>query len=310
MLSDARSPPVWSPLASSGVDHDTGARRLIDEAIECGPDARFRDPHVGVVEQLKTFADEDHCLPSRQLAGPLDNEVERSERAGGGHGGAKFFDFGEVVRVRDRQRRRRSPGRTTAAERRPLVQGHERLHAVARLSIPAKSIDHRMQHAAIRRERLKPASGAARAHDRDEIGRAQLAVDERVQRLLHVVEALERQPEIVDDDGDCPLNLLPSDHRVGHCRRRGHVGSCRLGGDHRRRAACDRHELGECHRLNLAVLPHFEIGGSQIWNGAAISVGDHRVDADNVDAHSKFGALGAALCWRRRRLSAVNDAAR
>ncbi len=155
-----------------------------------------------------------------------------------------------------------------------------------------------MQHAAIRRERLKPAAGAARAHDRDEVGRAQLAVDERVQRLLHVVETLERQPEVVNDDGDCPLNLLPPDHRVGHCRSRGHAASDRLKRDHRRRAACDRHELGECHRLNLAVLPHFEIGRSQIWNGASISVGDDRVDADDVYADSKFGGLGRALPGR------------
>ena len=66
-------------------------------------------------------------------------------------------------------------------------------------------------------------------------------------------------------------------------------------------AAEHRHELRECDRLHLAVLPHLEVGGGQVRDGAAVGVGDDRVDADDVDAYPELGGLGRALrrWWRR-----------
>ena len=147
-----------------------------------------------------------------------------------------------------------------------------------------------MQHAPIRRERLKPASRAAGAHHGDEIRRAQLPVYERVQRLLHKMKALERQSEVVDDERECPLNLLASD-RLGFRHRRSNAGSGRLRSNDRRRPAEHRHELRECDRLHLPVLSNLEVRCGQVRDRAAVGVSDHRVDANDVDTYPEFRAV-------------------
>ena len=54
----------------------------------------------------------------------------------------------------------------------------------------------------------------------------------------------------------------------------------------------DRDVLRQRDRLEIAVLPQLEVVGGEIGDEVAVLVGDHRVDANDIDAYTKPRRLG------------------
>ena len=64
-----------------------------------------------------------------------------------------------------------------------------------------------MQHAPIGGERLERAGRAAGSDQRNQIGRLELTVDEGVEGSPSVLQAFNRQPQVVDDERQRPLDV-------------------------------------------------------------------------------------------------------
>ena len=195
--------------------------------------------------------------------------------------------------IEDRRASRiREAGRSErpAADRngRRLTDRREALDARARLPIPLECVDGGVQGLPIARELLQRVARGAGADDGDEIVRAELLVDEAMQRVAHRRIALERRPEIVDDDHDRPLHFAGGEslgrRRPGRWRRR------RAGA---RRWAGNRHPSHERDLLGSAVLVDVEVVGRRIGDEFAVLVGDDGVQPDDVDGDSE--------AWRVRR---------
>jgi hypothetical protein len=102
----------------------------------------------------------------------------------------------------------------------------------------------------------------------------------RVPLVVRRLDALERHPRVVDDEGDDAARLA------------------RTGGDHHRFGCAGRvqvpfirPDVGDSgYRLRLAVLQHLEIGGPKRRNVSALPVGYHRVHLDERHAEAKDGS--------------------
>jgi hypothetical protein len=143
-----------------------------------------------------------------------------------------------------------------------------------------------VQDSAIGRERLQTAHRASGAHDGDEVCCADLAVHERVQRALRVMQALPRQAQIIDHDGERPLDVFPLDGPDGGG---GPIGlrSLHSCGWRRCGAAVYRYELSERDFLGFAVLQDLEVFSGQIANDPAVTIRDDGVDAYDVDGNAE-----------------------
>ena len=76
------------------------------------------------------------------------------------------------------------------------------------MTSPAHPVDLRVQEPAIRRERLHRSARRRRTHERHEIGWLQLRVDELVETLTRVLEALGREAQVVNDQRNRALHLF------------------------------------------------------------------------------------------------------
>jgi hypothetical protein len=299
------------PSRVERVNHDTGPGRGVDETVEHGSHTRIR---LGLLhstlrewgsgqlrhDHLETFGHEDDRLTSGKTARPPDHQVQRAKRSGRRARLTKLIDDAEVVRVHQW----RTAARTTSAECGVNVDGLETLNGVARHDVPPDAVDSGVQHTAVGRERLQRAHGASGAHQRDEVGRPQLAIDERVERATHVLDTLDREAEVVHDQRECSLHVLFFDRRQRRrrqrgSRRNGRNNGWRCGSGIRVRTRKHRHELCECDRLRLAVLPHFEVGRGQVGNDTAVPICDDGIDAYRVHANPEARCGGGLLRGHR-----------
>jgi hypothetical protein len=134
-------------------------------------------------------------------------------------------------------------------------------------------------------------------HERDEVRRPQLAIDERMERAPGVLHALDGQPEIVNDQGERALYVLPFEgRRRQHCPAAAECSGRDRIGD-RGRAGQQRNELRVGHVLPLAILAHVELGRGQVAHDAAVPIGHHGIEPYDVDPDPEA---------RLRRLLSVN----
>ena len=54
-------------------------------------------------------------------------------------------------------------------------------------------------------------------------------------------------------------------------------------------------------RLQLAILEHLEVGRRQIGDRLAVVIGDHDIDANEIDVSTEYGLLGSVALGRVRR---------
>lgn len=235
-------------------------------------------------EHAEAFRDEQDRLAARQVLRSLDDQVDGAECAGRHGLRAREVERAEIRGIESRRRVR--------VENFELVDGRKRLDGGARERVPLQVLDRGVQHAAIGRERLQPVHRPARADERDEIAGLHRFVDEVVQAALGVMEAFDREAQIIDDDRDGALDVLAAHGRVRQGRRADHVVrfQCR-GGRRPLRRNEHRHVLGERHLLRLAVLKDLEVVRREVAHDLAVLVGDDRVDAHGINRDAKSRRL-------------------
>ena len=159
-------------------DHP-GAIREIGHRLHHAEDTPVA--RVGV-RQAEAVGEEQQRLAAGELRHAAQDVEHRAERAGG----EEFFLYGVEPCVG--------------------VGGGERGHR--RDPVPLHTIGGRVQLALVGRELLQRPDSRARPQYGDQVTRLHLRVDVPLQRAIHVVDALERQSEIVDDHGDRPSDLF------------------------------------------------------------------------------------------------------
>jgi len=135
-----------------------------------------------------------------------------------------------------------------------------------------------------------------RVHDRDEIERPELVLDELGQRLTHGKRAAEPRVIVVQENDEHPrvvacrfaLLIIPVANLL-----RGRL--TRLG------IAVDFDETEGLDLLRLVVLEDFEVRLLLIGRGLALRIGHVRIDGDKVDSRSEgeLGLVGRLLPGRR-----------
>ena len=88
------------------------------------------------------------------------------------------------------------------------VVGNEGPDTTAASKVPHETVGRHVQQAFVGRELLQCTDAAGRADDGDEIPGLDLGIDVFVNRVPHVVHAVEREAEIVHRQGDGPRDSL------------------------------------------------------------------------------------------------------